>query len=376
MKKIISIILLGIFIVSSFVIVSSDQLQQMQEEMNYIEKRINELNEQMKKEKSKQDSIASDRKYISNQARLEEEELKRKIEVIEDFEEKLQVFDYECGELEKEYEEQMEILKKRLRIMYMNSFESQFDVFIESQDLLDYFTKIEMMNYVSQRDKEVLMDISKTKRNLELKRKIAEDEKYKVQEEADESIRDLTGLQNRGQSLAQQERNINYKLNQLAKEEDKLLRKSREISAQIKLLQTSSGSYGGGSMVWPVPGHTRVSSGFGNRLHPILRVYRMHTGIDIGAPSGAHIIATNKGVVIMSGWQGGYGNAVIVDHGGGISTLYAHCSSLLVGIGDQVNAGTVIARIGSTGLSTGPHLHFEVRVNGEPVDPLKYVSNQ
>jgi murein DD-endopeptidase MepM/ murein hydrolase activator NlpD len=114
------------------------------------------------------------------------------------------------------------------------------------------------------------------------------------------------------------------------------------------------------------------------RMHPILRKYKMHTGIDIDADKGDSIIAANKGTVIIAKYdRNGYGNMIVIDHGGGITTLYGHASKLLVSVGDEVNAGQVIAKVGSTGLSTGPHLHFEVRVDGTPKNPLSngYLSN-
>ena len=129
----------------------------------------------------------------------------------------------------------------------------------------------------------------------------------------------------------------------------------------------------GGVMKWPVPGHTRVSSEYGNRLHPILKTNRFHSGIDIPAPTGTNIIAAGSGTVAFAGTQGGYGRTVILDHGGGIMTLYAHNSQLLVSEGQQVTQGTVIAKAGSTGMSTGPHLHFEVRENGKYVDPNPWI---
>jgi murein DD-endopeptidase MepM/ murein hydrolase activator NlpD len=116
-----------------------------------------------------------------------------------------------------------------------------------------------------------------------------------------------------------------------------------------------------------------VTSGFGPRRHPISGGTRLHSGVDIGAPSGAPITAADAGVVVMAGSSGGYGNWTLIDHGGGLATGYAHQSSIGVTRGQHVSRGAVIGRVGSTGASTGPHLHWEVRVNGTPVDPMRYV---
>ena len=130
----------------------------------------------------------------------------------------------------------------------------------------------------------------------------------------------------------------------------------------------------GGVMRHPLPEqHTRVSSDFGPRRHPITRVQHTHSGMDFPAPTGTPIFAALDGTVIFSGRQGGYGLTVIINHGGGIHTLYAHASALLVNVGDRVTQGQTIARVGSTGSSTGPHLHFEVRENGRAVNPRPFI---
>jgi murein DD-endopeptidase MepM/ murein hydrolase activator NlpD len=123
-----------------------------------------------------------------------------------------------------------------------------------------------------------------------------------------------------------------------------------------------------------VPGHHRISSGYGGRTNPISGRREVHSGIDIPAPVGTNIIAAAAGVVIMSQYNGGFGYTVVINHGGGLSTLYAHNSRLLVSAGETVAAGHVIARAGSTGFSTGSHLHFEVRLDGGHVDPIGYLT--
>ncbi len=155
----------------------------------------------------------------------------------------------------------------------------------------------------------------------------------------------------------------------LEQQEDQLLAESNALAGVIN---GSSGSgVGTGTLMWPVNGP--ITSPFGYRIHPILGYRKLHTGIDFGVGYGTPIRAADSGTVIYATWMSGYGNVIIIDHGRGISTLYAHQSSLAVGSGARVSRGQVVGYVGSTGFSTGPHLHFEVRVNGNPVDPMGYL---
>jgi murein DD-endopeptidase MepM/ murein hydrolase activator NlpD len=166
---------------------------------------------------------------------------------------------------------------------------------------------------------------------------------------------------------------LSQDIKEFEKEYDKLNDYAKEIESKIVKLQKNTGPYSGGKMEWPVSGHTRISSPFGYRIHPIFKVKKLHTGIDIPAPTGTSIGAAAAGTVVYCDWLGGYGKAIMVDHGGGILTLYGHNSALVVSEGDTVSRGQTIAKAGSTGNSTGPHLHFEVRKNGSYVDPMPWL---
>ena len=128
-------------------------------------------------------------------------------------------------------------------------------------------------------------------------------------------------------------------------------------------------------MAWPVPGYTKISSPYGMRTHPITKVYKLHTGVDISAPMGANFVAANDGIVVKAEYNVAYGKMVVIDHGGGISTLYAHGSEFLVKVGDTVKRNQAVLKVGSTGYSTGAHAHFEVRKNGEVTNPMPYITN-
>lgn len=156
--------------------------------------------------------------------------------------------------------------------------------------------------------------------------------------------------------------------------EEQLLREQQQIEALLAAQGSSSSGplpVGGGQLLWPAAGP--LTSTYGYRTHPIFGDERLHTGIDIGAPYGAPVIAADDGEVVYVGAQGGYGNVIAVDHGGGLATTYNHLSAFYVGVGQEVGRGSRIGAVGCTGYCTGPHLHFEVRVNGSPVDPLPYL---
>lgn len=219
----------------------------------------------------------------------------------------------------------------------------------------------------------------------------AEEEKFAIQKLAlEEDKADLAQvLQERDSALQAQQAKLAEKESLLANAETKESR-YRQVVAQLdadddriqallaaRAAAASTGGSigalptGGGQLLWPASGP--MTSPYGYRTHPIFGDSRLHTGIDIGAPYGAPVIAADAGVVAFAGTMGGYGNVVVVDHGGGLATTYNHLATFSVSSGQSVGRGAPIANVGSSGYSTGPHLHFEVRVNGSPVDPMPYL---
>ncbi len=277
---------------------------------------------------------------------------------------------------QKDYDEQEKLLETRLVTMYEAGDTSFLDFILSSKNIVDFISNYYLMAELTNYDEDLLEKIEREKSQIEQNKKMLETkqneyntikanyEKKKIILYNTKVLRDEAASK-----LTQEETELSAKI-------DEYRNQILAVEAEISKITTANldTQYIGGEMAWPVPGYTRITSNYGMRTHPITGIYKLHTGVDLGAPMGANFVAANDGVVTKAGYHGAYGNMVIIDHGGGISTLYAHGSEILVTVGQTVKKGDVILKVGSTGYSTGAHAHFEVRVNGQVVNPLPYIT--
>lgn len=282
----------------------------------------------------------------------------------------------ELDQKQKELEDRQSALGKRARAIYESGQISYLELLFQASDLSDFVTRIEYFNKLVDNDRQILTGIKSQKeqiaqKTLELQSR--RDQAAQLQAQAASVRADLDKTKTQQRIALDQ----NLKAQQVAADNiDRLESEANAMADKIRKLQAArKGGVSGSISNWPLPGFYEISDPFGWRTHPITHKQSLHTGTDIVAPSGTKIHAAGAGVVIIAGWNTAYGNMVIIDHGGGVSSLYGHQSSLNVTEGQSVQANQVIGYVGSTGWSTGPHLHFEVREGGNPTDPLRFFPN-
>lgn len=353
--------------------VRADELQEKQAQLEALRKQIDAQRQLVGAARKKETGIVNEISRLEKDINKLEKEIaslegqlgvvSRRIETTQD----------EITEAEAHLAERMDVLGERLVVMYEVGDISYLEVLLSATDFADFLSRWELLKEIVNQDQELISKINEERRQLEEKKKQLEANKKQL-EEAQQTRKEKEKqleLKNKERQAALKEVQNDRKLYEQALRE--LEQASKEIELMIQRMQSGGSYMGTGTFTWPAPGYTRITSQYGMRYHPILKQNKLHTGMDIGAPSGAKVVAADDGKVITATYNSAYGNMIIIDHGGGISTLYAHMSRFAVSQGAMVKKGQTIGYVGSTGWSTGPHLHFEVRKNGTPVNPKSYL---
>ena len=389
MKKKISMLLVLIMI---FVPVNastiSDKKTQLESANQHIEDKKSQLAQKSQEKANIQEEIRQvDTQLVTVQDKIAEldtklEEKKAQIEISQQ--------NLDAANIKKD--DQYEATKQRMVQMYKNQKIGYLQVIFSSSSFWEAINRMEYVRRISEKDGNILDEYEAQIQTIETQKAQIEQERSELdllQKEAVVKSAELEEIRTKKQSamsrLAAEEGKLQEEIESLKEVSENL---KNEIDRLIKAQQqqqsqSSSGGGGGGSklptvyeggtFLWPVPGYYRISSEYVDRISPITGKAEFHTGIDIPAGYGENVVAAGDGVVIKSGWVNGYGNTVMISHGSGLVTLYGHNSSLVASAGQRVKQGQTIAKIGSTGYSTGNHCHFEVRLNGNHTDPMPYL---
>jgi len=292
----------------------------------------------------------------------------------------------ELMESERIQQEQYDAMKLRIRFMYEQGDAMYAELLFSASSFSDMLNKAEYIQSLSDYDRRKLDEYTLIVQEVQLTKELLESEEEILEETrqtAEAEQEDLnTLIAEKEAQIAEFQAQISDQEQIAAAYDAEIAEQNRliaEIEAQIAedketLANAERPQYNGGAFVFPAPSYTRVSSEFGYRIHPIFHTRKLHSGIDLAAPGGSPILAAADGKVVAASYSSSMGNYVMIDHGGGLITIYMHASALYVSKGQNVSAGDKIAAVGSTGNSTGNHLHFTVRLNGEYQDPRGYLT--
>lgn len=343
------------------------------EKLLVIKKELKESQEKLKQTKEQQQQVLGKLVVITQELKNANRKLSLAKGKIQENTSKIGALSIELTRAEEDLQEKGSILKRRVRETYKNGGVNYLNLLLDSQSMSDFLSRLYYFEKIISRDAGLILDVKEdlqvtntkrkvlTDRTQEIKElaKVISDQKLQIAQAAEEKKKALEGLKER-------EAEFKSKIAELQHSSQEL-----EILIQKKIAERAKAGgavvRGSGILTWPVNG--RLTLGY----HALHRLQGRHTGIDIAAPHGTPIGAADAGEVIFAGWWDGYGKAVVIDHGRGLATVYAHQSRIYVAVGNAVSKGQTIGLIGSTGYSTGPHLHFEVRKNGVVQNPMKYL---
>lgn len=388
-------------IISIMSTASAASVSELKDQLSSIESQKKELQSVLDNLQGEIENTTEKITVLTDQIKVTKSDIEKTEEIIESYDDQIADKEVEIEEAQVKLDEQTELFETRMRVMYENGNQIGYlDVVLGSKSFSDMLSRLEIVSEIMQSDKKIVNDFKQAKADLE-------DAKQALVDSQNEQKAYKESLEQKNETLESQRDKLETTKSKLEGDADKadaekaaleaekqairdeiaeISRKSAEEAAKKAQQQqqsnsSSNNSSGGGSSVpsgsgtisvWPAPSYSKISSGFGYRGAPTAGASTYHKGVDLAGPSNSAIVAAGSGTVVKSYYSSSYGNYVAIDHGGGIVTGYAHMNSRSVSVGQTVSAGQQIGKLGSTGISTGPHLHFEVFVNGSAVNPMNY----
>lgn len=371
-SKAVCVLLIALFLLSSTVSVhaetNQEKLKRIQDEIAATKSKITQI-------KNNLNALVAEINKIDGNIQELEDEINSLNSQIDITQQSLNQTQKELDVAEKEREDHKKVADERIKLMYMYGSMDYIQILFSSQSITDLISRIDAIKTLTNYDKGILDELLRIENEIAEKKQKIENEKIALEslkKESQNTIATQLNAKDEKKNLMAAMYDDKSGLEaELAAEEAESAAIQKLILAEMdpnRNFQNKKGYY-----LWPTPGYKHITSPFGYRTHPVYGYRRFHSGVDIGAANKSKIISPGNGIVILAKYYGGYGNAVIIDMGGGVTMLFGHCSSLSVKKGDYVVAGQIIAHVGSTGVSTGPHLHFEVRQNGTAVNPMPWV---
>lgn len=366
------------------------QIKQQEKEFQRIQQQISQNNKKLSETAQKEKKVSGQLNLLSQKITVTQQKVNIVSLKMEKVKKNIFTLAEDIKKINKDIETAQQILRKRMINIYKYGGVAEFNLLMSSQGAEDALTNTYLLGKIAEQDQKLINYLTEQRKRLTMTQ--------------DELNKERTNLENQGTDLKKQNKELKSAADErsalLAKvrkdkqlfmaEQEELKKASQEMEAAIKRLlnekkrlreeaRKKQGKppaptpvyYKGGRFAWPVQG--KITSQFGTRVHPVFKTKITHTGLDISAPKGTPVKAADPGEVLYTGWMRGYGQVVIIDHGANLTTVYAHLSKIDTTEDAKVTRSTVIGRVGSTGVATGNHLHFEVRVNGDAVNPMKYL---
>lgn len=354
--------------------VTKAQVDALKNKVAEAGKRKNELKTQLSGLTNDLSALQKQISLLDSQIEAQQDEIDAQEELLGELTQMIADKTIELEESERQQAEQYAQLRSRLRYMVEHGTTSSLSILLSSDSFSDFLNRYEIIRQISLRDENLFEQLKAIrdkvlteKQELEDTKKEAEDTKLQMEANKAELEAQMEAKRKQMDSIQLAQKNVKDAYAAMIETEDELMAQYKKAAAEYAAQST----YVGGTFMWPLPaGNNVVTCKYGMRTHPITGKRKLHTGVDLRAATGTKVYAANKGTVTTSGYSSAWGNYIIISHGGGITTLYAHMSKRSVSKDDKVKQGDIIGYSGNTGYSTAPHLHFEISKNGSTYNPL------